>query len=104
AAVEAAMAELGYRPNAAAQSLGARRTRTVGVLVNDLQQPWFVDFLSGLGGRLAEHDLHAFVADGRLDRGLDDRLLNAFLDMRVAGLVLAGTMPVTDAIRDAARR
>ena len=104
AAVEAAMAELGYRPNASAQSLGARRTRTVGVLVNDLQQPWFVDFLSGLGGRLAEHDLHAFVADGRLDRDLDDRLLNAFLDMRVDGLVLAGTMPVTDAIRDAARR
>src|SRR5699024_1245031 len=36
--------------------------------------------------------------------GLADRLLNAFLDMRVDGLVLAGTMPVTDAIRDAARR
>lgn len=104
AAVEAAMTELGYRPNSVAQSLGARRTKTIGVLVNDLRQPWFVDFLAGLGERLAEHDLHAFVADGRLDRDLDDRLLNAFLDMRVDGLVLAGTMPITDAIRDAAQR
>lgn len=103
-AVEAAIAELGYRPNAAAQSLGARRTKTIGVLVNDLRQPWFVDFLAGLNQRLAEHDLHALVADGRLDRDLDDRLLNAFLDMRVDGLVLAGTMPVTDSIRDAAQR
>lgn len=102
-AVEAAIVELGYRPNAAAQSLGARRTKTIGVLVNDLRQPWFVDFLAGLGERLAEHDLHAFVADGRLDRGLDDRLLHAFVDMRVDGLVLAGTMPVTDAIREAAQ-
>ncbi|CAM4098227.1 LacI family DNA-binding transcriptional regulator [Janibacter anophelis] len=104
AAVEAAIAELGYRPNAAAQSLGASRTRTIGVLVNDLRQPWFVDFLEGLGEGLAEHDLHAFVADGRLDRELDDRLLNAFVDMRVDGLVLAGTMPITDAIREAAQR
>lgn len=104
AAVEAAITELGYRPNTAAQSLGARRTKTIGVLVNDLRQPWFVDFLAGLNERLAEHDLHAFVADGRLDRDLDDRLLNAFVDMRVDGLVLAGTMPVTDSIRDAAQR
>lgn len=104
AAVEAAMAELDYRPNAAAQSLGARRTKTIGVLVNDLRQPWFVDFLAGLGERLAEHDLHAFVADGRLDRELDDRLLHAFVDMRVDALVLAGTMPVTDSIREAAGR
>lgn len=104
AAVEAAIADLGYRPNSAAQSLGAQRTKTIGVLVNDLRQPWFVDFLAGLNARLAEHDLHAFVADGRLDRDLDDRLLNAFVDMRVDGLVLAGTMPVTDSIRDAAQR
>lgn len=103
-AVETAMEELGYRPNAAAQSLGARRTKTIGVLVNDLRQPWFVDFLSGLHPRLADHDLHAFVADGRLDRELDDRLLHAFIDMRVDALVLAGTMPVTDAITEAATR
>lgn len=103
-AVEAAIAELGYRPNAAAQSLGARRTKTIGVLVNDLRQPWFVDLLAGLSARLAEHDLHAFVADGRLDRDSDERLLNAFIDMRVDGLVLAGTMPITGTIVEAATR
>jgi hypothetical protein len=30
------------------------------------------------------------VGDGRLDRAIDQRLLRAFLEMRVDGLVLAG--------------
>lgn len=102
-AVEQAIQELGYRPNGTARSLSERRTRAIGVLVNDLRQPWFVDFLEGLNEGLHSNGLHAFVGDGRLDRAVDQRLLRAFLEMRVDGLVLAGTMPLTDAVQDAAR-
>jgi DNA-binding LacI/PurR family transcriptional regulator len=102
--VEEAIQELGYRPNATARSLVQRRTNAIGVLVNDLRQPWFVDFLEGLNTTLHAHGLHAFIGDGRLDRESDERLLQAFMDMRVDGLVLAGTMPLSDTIREAIRR
>lgn len=70
AAVLAAVEELGYRPNAAARSLSERRTRTVGVLLNDLRNPWYVDLLDGLNTRLYDSGLHVLLADGHLNRRL----------------------------------
>lgn len=103
-AVEQAIRELGYRPNGAARSLTQRRTMAVGVLMNDLRQPWFVDFLQGLNTRLHRSEMHAFVGDARLDRAGGERVLRAFLEMRVDGLVLAGSMPVSSMIMEAASR
>jgi DNA-binding LacI/PurR family transcriptional regulator len=101
-AVQKAIQELGYRPNGTARSLSRRRTQAVGVLINDLRQPWFVDFLEGLTGALHDSGLHTFLGDGRLDRSADERLLQAFMEMPVDGLVLAGTMPGSATITEAA--
>jgi DNA-binding LacI/PurR family transcriptional regulator len=43
AAVRAASARLGYRPNRMAQSLGRQRTDVLTLLVQDLANPWFID-------------------------------------------------------------
>jgi DNA-binding LacI/PurR family transcriptional regulator len=101
-AVNKAIQELGYRPNGTARSLTQRRTSAVGVLINDLRQPWFVDFLEGLNGVLHDGGLHTFLGDGRLDRSADERLLRAFMETPVDGLVLAGTMPGSATITEAA--
>ena len=90
AAVQRAMAELGYRPNAAARDLRERRSRTVGALLNDLRHPWFVDLLDGLTDALAEQNRRLLLGSGRLDRR-DETAPRALADLGIDGLVLAGT-------------
>ncbi|MEU6064016.1 LacI family DNA-binding transcriptional regulator [Streptomyces sp. NPDC047082] len=92
-AVLRAVRELGYRPNAAARSLSEQRTRTVGVLLNDLRNPWFVDLLDGLNSLLRDNGLHMLLADARLNRRTGDDLTGPFLDLGVDGLVAVGTLP-----------
>ncbi|MFE7233032.1 LacI family DNA-binding transcriptional regulator [Streptomyces sp. NPDC002405] len=103
-AVLAAVEELGYRPNAAARSLSERRTRTVGVLLNDMRNPWFVELLDGLNSRLYESGLHMLLADGHLNRRLGEDLTRTFTELRVDGLVAVGTLRDPGALRVAAGR
>jgi DNA-binding LacI/PurR family transcriptional regulator len=101
-AVLRAVAELGYRPNAAARVLAERRSRTVGVLLNDMRQPWFADMLDGLTPALHAGGKHVLLGDGRIDRMLDETLTWSFVDLGVDGLVLAGSIPMSAAIVEAA--
>lgn len=101
-AVMEAIRELGYRPNLSARSLTQRRTNIVGVLLNDLRNPWFVDCLEGMNSVLCQHGLKMFLADGRLDRSSDESFVESFMDLRLDGLALVGTREPTAAIAEAA--
>lgn len=103
-AVLRAVRELGYRPNAAARSLSEQRTRTVGVLLNDLRNPWFVDLLDGLNSLLHDNGLQMLLADARLNRRTGQDLTGPFLDLRVDGLVVVGTLPDPAALGAVAER
>ncbi|MET8828678.1 LacI family DNA-binding transcriptional regulator [Streptomyces sp. NPDC004610] len=103
-AVLNAARDLGYRPNAAARSLSERRTRTVGVLLNDLRNPWFVDLLDGLNGPLRTAGLHMLLADARLSRRAGHDLTGPFLDLAVDALVVVGTLPDPAALDTVAAR
>jgi DNA-binding LacI/PurR family transcriptional regulator len=102
AAVQDAISALGYRPNVTARQLSQRRTSTVGVLLNDLRNPWYVDCLEGLAAALGQHGYRMYLGDSRLDSRTDALLTQGFLDFPVDGLVLVGSMPLTDGIREAA--
>lgn len=54
---------LGYQPNAAAQVLRRGRSRTVGVLVPDLSNPYFGEVLKGVGAAAAGAGYRMLVAD-----------------------------------------
>ena len=92
AAVERAIAELGYRRNAAARALREGRSRAIGVLLNDVRHPWFADILDGLISVVEADGRHLVLSGGgRLDRRMDDSVLRGFLELEVDGFILAGT-------------
>ncbi|MEG3631182.1 LacI family DNA-binding transcriptional regulator [Streptomyces poriticola] len=103
-AVLRAVRELGYRPNAAARSLSEQRTRTVGVLLNDLRNPWFVDLLDGLNSLLHAAGLYMLLADARLNRRTGQDPAGPLGDLGVDGLVVVGTLPDPAALGPVAAR
>ncbi len=103
-AVDAAIRELGYRPNLRARALSRRRTDTVGVLINDLTNPWFVELLAGLAGTLHSAGLSPVLADGRTDRRVGVDSIDTFLRQDVDGIVVVGGSLEEAAIVDAAAR
>lgn len=102
-AIRDAIADLDYRPSAVARSLTNRRSKAVGVLVYDLRQPWFVDFLDGLSVSLHDAGYYMLLGDTRLDASMGESLVRTFAQKQVDGLIVAGTMPISDALAAAIR-
>ncbi|WFR66927.1 LacI family DNA-binding transcriptional regulator [Curtobacterium flaccumfaciens] len=88
-AVLAAATELGYRPNRAAAILAGTRTRTVGVVVDDFRNPWYVPMLDGVREALAPHGLRLTLADTRANAHLGSSPFDDLVPLRVDGVVLA---------------
>jgi DNA-binding LacI/PurR family transcriptional regulator len=98
--IEEAARELGYRTNWAARSLSTLRSGTVGVLVADLHNPWFVEIVDPLRTVLHEAGLDTLLTSGvmpgsrageraRLDLGA----VEALRSLKVEGLVVVGSLP-----------
>jgi len=101
-AVLRAVEELGYRPNAAARSLVQQRTHTVGALLSDLRNPWFIDLLDSVRFELTSLGLNLFLSEVHQAQA-DSSVLDAFIEARVDGLLFLGTMPDSERLAAAAR-
>jgi len=88
--VTAAASKLGYRPNLMARNLAARRTMTVGVLLNDLHNPWLAEVTDGIHSIAERHGYQLILASGRRSVRLESRALDTFLASRVDGIIVAG--------------
>ena len=91
AAVLKAAEKLAYRPNILARNLASQRTRTLGVLVNDLHNPFFSEVLDGIEEEAEGGGLQVLILNGGRDPGRERRAIESFLQLRVEGLVLIGS-------------
>jgi LacI family transcriptional regulator len=86
-----AVRELSYRPNRAARDLRVRSTRAIGVLIPDIENPFFTSLVCGIEDVLGKTDYSLLLASYNEDPGQEERRLEVFRAEGVRGLIFAAS-------------
>lgn len=88
--VRDAVALLGYVPHGAARALASRRSRTVAAVIPTLDNPVFSASTHALQIRLAQDGYTLLLASHEYDLAAEVRMVQAFIERGVDGMVLVG--------------
>lgn len=90
-AVHQAMDELGYEPNRVARALAGNGTGAVGILINDIRNPWYVDLLDGLSSAFEPAGVAPLLVDSASNQRVGRSSVQILSRQRVDGIVALGT-------------
>ncbi|MER5197553.1 LacI family DNA-binding transcriptional regulator [Streptomyces sp. NPDC002755] len=85
--VRAAMAELDYRPHAAARGMRGR-TYTIGVLLDNIRNAFFADILDGIRDQLHDSDYTVLIGAAGFGADNQSRTIRSMADRQMDGLIL----------------
>lgn len=99
ARIEAAMAELDWRPNFYALNQNRRRAKTVGILVPQLGDPFYTEIARRLEMRVMEAGFWPLLLSSHGSPELEARAIDTLRSLKVAGALVAPLGDATDAGR-----
>ncbi|MEU3794341.1 LacI family DNA-binding transcriptional regulator [Streptomyces fructofermentans] len=85
--VRAAMAELDYRPHAAARGMRGR-TYTIGVLLDNIRNAFFADILDGIQDELHSSEYTVLIGAAGFGAEAQSKTIRSMVDRQMDGLVL----------------
>lgn len=86
-----AIEETGYHPDFAARSLKTSQTRSVGIVVADFSNIFYIDVLSGIESRLARDGYSSIVCNSRNSAQTEFDNLRSLVYRSIDGIILLGT-------------
>jgi LacI family transcriptional regulator len=90
-AVLNAAAELAYRPSGVARSLRMKRTRTLGLIVTDIQNPFFPELVQAADLAARGLGYSILLGSAAYDEHRAMHYLSLMVDRRVDGLIIASS-------------
>jgi len=96
--VRAAAIKLGYVYNRKAGELRGNSSNAIGVVINDLMNPFFAEVLVGIERKLVDAGYVVLMAHTREDVALQDKVLQSMREHNVAGLMLCPALSTTRAL------
>lgn len=100
ARVEQAITELGFVRNGSAATLRAGRSRTIGLVVLDVGNPFFTELARGVEDGVSERDHAVILCDSAGSDDKEARNLRVLAEQRVRGVLIT---PVDEKMRDLER-
>jgi LacI family transcriptional regulator len=91
AAVMRAVGQLGYRPSGVARSLRMKRTRTLGLIVTDIQNPFFPELVQAADSAARSLNYSIILGSAAYDEHRAMHYLDLMVDRRVDGLIIASS-------------
>lgn len=81
--------EMGYRPNAIAQGLVKKETKTIGLLIPDITNPFFPEVARGIEDAASEAGYTVFLCNTNWSKEREEHYLNVLSQKQVDGLIIA---------------
>jgi LacI family transcriptional regulator len=86
-----AMEKLNYQPNSIARSLKQKKSRSVGIVLPDMTNPYFMSMARQIQRKLMEAGYHLLFMDSEEDPLKEKEAIDFLLEKRIEALVIAGT-------------
>lgn len=83
--------EQGYTVSAVARGLVTRKTKTIGVVVTTIADPFVSEVVSGIEQTANDHRYSVFLADSYADPEREVRVVQSFAERRVEGIVVTAS-------------
>jgi LacI family repressor for deo operon, udp, cdd, tsx, nupC, and nupG len=83
--------EAGYRASAVARGLVTRHTRTIGLVVTTVADPFTSEVVSGIEQTANDHGYSVFLADSNRNPERERRVVQAFAERRVDGIIVTSS-------------
>ena len=83
--------EAGYRASAVARGLVTRRTRTIGLVVTTVADPFASEVVCGVEQTANDHGYSVFLADSNADPVREKKVVQALAERRVDGIIVTSS-------------
>ncbi len=83
--------ELGYLPSAAARALKTNRSQVLGVILSNVDDPFFSEILQGIEENVQRSGYSLFIAAGHRDPEREREIAQAMVQHRVDGVIICST-------------